>query len=138
MTIAGEHSFPFSVLLEGHLPSTMDSPLVSISYEFKAEAIPRINLTSLPPIGLEKTLDVRRSLPTSEVPHHSVRVFPPTNIKASAHYPHVIHPIGSYTLALRLDGIAKLNSKVNTVEYWKLKKLTWKLEETIKTIAPAC
>ncbi|KAL2172162.1 hypothetical protein VTG60DRAFT_7006 [Thermothelomyces hinnuleus] len=134
----GEHSFPFSVLLEGHLPSSMDSPLVSISYEFKAEAIPRVNSCSLPPILLEKTLDVRRSLPTSETPHHSVRVFPPTNIKASAHYPHVIHPIGSYTLSLRLDGIAKLNAKVNTVEYWKLKKLTWKLEETTKTIAPAC
>lgn len=138
LVLAGEHSFPFSVLLEGHLPSSMDSPLVSISYEFKAEAIPRVNLISSSPIVLEKTLDVRRSLPASETPHHSVRVFPPTNIKASAHYPHVIHPIGNYTLALRLDGIAKLNAKVNTVEYWKLKKLTWKLEETIKTIAPAC
>jgi hypothetical protein len=138
MENAGEHSFPFSVLLEGHLPSSMDGPLVSISYQFKAEAVPKANGSSLAPFRLEKTLDVRRSLPISETPHHSVRVFPPTNIKASAHYPHVIHPIGSYTLALRLDGIAKLNSKVNTVEYWKLKKLTWKLEETTKTIAPAC
>ncbi|KAL2129194.1 hypothetical protein VTI74DRAFT_8095 [Chaetomium olivicolor] len=134
----GEHSFPFSVLLEGHLPATMDSPLVSISYEFKAEAIPRSKGPALAPLKLEKLLDVKRSLPTSETPHHSVRVFPPTNIKASAQYPHVIHPIGSYTLALRLDGIAKLNAKVNTVEYWKLKKLTWKLEETTRTIAPAC
>ncbi|KAL2020803.1 hypothetical protein VTK56DRAFT_7896 [Thermocarpiscus australiensis] len=134
----GEHSFPFSVLLEGHLPSSMDGPMVSISYEFKAEAIPRSRGSLLAPIRLEKVLDVKRSLPASETPHHSVRVFPPTNIKASAHYPHVIHPIGSYTLALRLDGIAKLNSKVNTIEYWKLKKLTWKLEETVKTVAPAC
>jgi hypothetical protein len=135
---AGEHSFPFSVLLDGHLPSTMDGPLVSISYEFKAEALPRSKGSPLAPIRLDKVLDVRRSLPTSETPHHSVRVFPPTNIKASAHYPHVIHPIGNYTLALRLDGIAKHNSKVNTVEYWKLKKLIWKLEETTRTIAPAC
>lgn len=134
----GEHFFPFSVLLDGHLPSTMDNQLVSISYEFKAEAVPTHSSALMPPIKLEKTLDVRRSLPTPETPHHSVRVFPPTNIKASAHYPHAIHPIGSYTLALRLDGIAKLNAKVNTVEYWKLKKLTWKLEETTKTIAPAC
>jgi hypothetical protein len=116
----------------------MDSPLVSISYEFKAEALPRSNGSQLAPLKLEKVLDVKRSLPTSETPHHSVRVFPPTNIKASAYYPHVIHPIGSNTLSLRLDGIAKINPKVNTVEYWKLKKLTWKLEETIKTIAPAC
>lgn len=139
IVVVGEHSFPFSVLLEGHLPSSTDGPLVSIAYEFKAEAIPG-NKGAGPqaPIRLDKVLDVKRSLPTSEMPHHSVRVFPPTNIKASAHYPHVIHPIGSYTLALRLDGIARLNAKVNTVEYWKLKKLTWKLEETVRTVAPAC
>ena len=116
----------------------MDGPLVSIAYEFKAEAIPKSKGTLLAPLKLEKVLDVKRSLPTSETPHHSVRVFPPTNIKASAHYPHVIHPIGNNTLNLRLDGIAKLNPKVNTVEYWKLKKLTWKLEETVRTVAPAC
>lgn len=126
------------MLLEGHLPASMDNALVSISYEFKAEAIPRSKGASLAPIKFEKVIDVKRSLPTSETPHHSVRVFPPTNIKASAHYPHVIHPIGNYNLALRLDGIAKFNQKVNTVEYWKLKKLMWKLEETTKTIAPAC
>jgi arrestin-related trafficking adapter 1 len=37
-----------------------------------------------------------------------------------------------------MDGIAKSNSNVNTMEYWKLKKLTWRLEETAKTVAPAC
>jgi len=137
--VAGEHSFPFSVLLEGHLPASMDNPLVSISYEFKAEAVPRSKGNAAhAPIRLDKVLDVKRSLATSETPHHSVRVFPPTNIKASAHYPQVIHPIGNYTLALRLDGIAKLNSKLNTIEYWKVKKMMWKLEETTKTIAPAC
>ncbi len=135
---AGEHSFPFSVLLEGHLPATMDGPLASISYEFKAEAVPRSGGASQPSARLEKVLDVKRSLATSETPHHSVRVFPPTNIKASAHYPHVVHPIGSNNLSLRLDGIARLNAKVGTIEYWKLKKLTWRLEETVKTIAPAC
>ncbi|KAK3944332.1 hypothetical protein QBC46DRAFT_375010 [Diplogelasinospora grovesii] len=135
----GEHAFPFSILLEGHLPATMDGPLVSVAYEFKAEATPKSNGTSqATPMKLEKTLDVKRSLPTPELPHHSVRVFPPTNIKASVHYPQVIHPIGSYNLNLRLDGIAKHNTKAGTVEYWRLKKLTWRLEETAKTIAPAC
>lgn len=134
----GKHDFPFSVLLEGHLPATMDGPLVSLTYEFKAEATPKSTGAQQTPIRLEKVLDVKRSLATSETPHHSVRVFPPTNIKASAHYPHVIHPIGSNTLLLRMDGIARLNAKVGTIEYWKLKKLTWRLEETAKTVAPAC
>ncbi|KAK3374816.1 hypothetical protein B0H63DRAFT_256950 [Podospora didyma] len=134
----GQHSFPFSVLLDGHLPATMDGPLVSIAYEFKAEAVPRSNGVSLPPIKFERVLDVKRSLPASELPHHSVRVFPPTNVKASAHFPHVIHPIGSNNLTLRLDGISRNNTDNGTIEYWKLKKLTWRLEETAKTIAPAC
>ncbi|KAH8902877.1 hypothetical protein BR93DRAFT_886120 [Coniochaeta sp. PMI_546] len=134
----GKHSFPFSILLEGHLPTSMDGSLVSIAYEFKAEAVPKSDSSSHSTIKLEKTLDVKRSLPEQETPHHSVRVFPPTNIKASVHYPQAIHPIGNNTLSLRLDGLAKHNPKPNTIEYWKLKKLTWRLEETAKTIAPAC
>ena len=126
------------MLLEGYLPASMDGSLTSIAYEFKAEAAHRVNGALQPPIRLEKVLDVKRSLPASELPHHSIRVFPPTNVKANVHYPHVIHPIGNYTLALKLDGIARLNSKVGTMEYWKLKKLTWRLEETAKTVAPAC
>lgn len=132
----GTHQFPFSVLLDGHLPATMDNPIASISYEFKAEAVPAG--PNQHPIKLEKLFDVKRSLPPPELPHHSVRVFPPTNVKASVHYQQVIHPIGTNTLSMRLDGIAKVNSATNTIEYWKLKKLTWRLEETMKTVAPAC
>lgn len=109
--------------------------MVSISYQFKAEATPK---ASAHPVRLEKTLDVKRVLLEHETPHHSVRVFPPTNIKASVHYPQVIHPIGNNTLSLRLDGLSKHIPKPDTVEYWRLKKLTWRLEETAKTIAPAC
>lgn len=134
----GQHSFPFSVLLEGHLPASMDGPLASIAYEFKAEALTKVNGTLQPTIKFEKILDVKRSLGSSEVPHHSIRVFPPTNIKANVHYPHHIHPTGTNTLQIRLDGIARLNPKVGTMEYWKLKKLTWRLEEISKSLAPAC
>ncbi|KAM7197206.1 putative lmbr1 domain containing protein [Naviculisporaceae sp. PSN 640] len=134
----GTHSFPFSVLLEGHLPATVDGALVGIAYDFKAEAVVKCNGVLLPAVKLEKVLEVKRSLPVPEQPHHSIRVFPPTNIKATVHYPHVIHPIGTYTLSIRLEGIAKHNDHVNTMEYWKLKKLTWRLEEISKTVAPAC
>lgn len=147
----GVHPFPFSVLLDGHLPASLDSPLVSIAYEFKAEAVP-VRPAGAAPIRLDKVFDVKRSLPPPELPHHSVRVFPPTNVKASVHYQQVIHPIGTNTLTMRLDGIAKATSPsastsavpaagagaAGTVEYWKLKKLTWRLEETLKTVAPAC
>ncbi|CAK7272642.1 Endocytosis regulator [Sporothrix epigloea] len=142
----GKHGFPFSVLLAGHLPASMDGPLVAIAYEFHAEAAQQScpsssassGTTTPVPVKLEKTLDVKRSLQAPELPHHSVRIFPPTNIKANVHFPQVIYPIGQNTLTLRIDGIARLNSNVKTLEFWKLKKLTWRLEETAKAIAPVC
>ncbi|ORY68361.1 arrestin [Pseudomassariella vexata] len=128
------HEFPFSALLEGHLPASADHSLVAVRYDFIAEVKPK----SGPTLKLVKTIDVKRSLSVPENPHHSVRIFPPTNIAASVHYPQVIHPIGSNTLTLRLDGIVKTNSDVKTVEYWKLKRLSWKLEEHLNIVAPAC
>jgi hypothetical protein len=138
----GKHAFPFSVLLGGHLPATMDTHVLSIAYEFKAEAYvarsPSASASSCAPLKFERPLVVKRSQPELELPHHSVRVFPPTNIKASAHYMAVIHPTGSNKVSIRMDGLASHNVKGKTIDMWKLKKVTWRLEETIKTIAPVC
>ncbi|KAF9877852.1 LMBR1 domain-containing protein [Colletotrichum karsti] len=135
----GLHPFPFSILLEGHLPASMDTPITSIAYEFKAEAVlVKGTPGSQTPIKFEQNFDVKRSLNQPEFPHHSVRVFPPTNIKASAHYNQVIHPAGTHNVSFRLDGLTTANPSNKTVEFWKLKKVTWKLEETIKTVAPSC
>ncbi|KAI1364159.1 hypothetical protein F5Y08DRAFT_219835 [Xylaria arbuscula] len=127
------HDFPFSVLLEGHLPATTDNHLLSIEYVFTAEARPRDGGL---PLKLRRVIDVRRSLPAPTVPHHSVRIFPPTDITANVHYDPVIYPNATSRFNLRLDGIGKHN--VSSVEYWKLKRLSWKLEEDITTVAPAC
>lgn len=138
----GRHTFPFSVLLGGHLPATLDSPVLSIAYEFRAEAYvsrsPSSSASSCAPLKFERTLTVKRSQPELELPHHSVRVFPPTNIKASAHYMAVIHPTGANKVTLRMDGLSSLNTVGKTIDMWKLKKVSWRLEETIKTVAPAC
>lgn len=137
----GRHAFPFSVLLNGDLPASTSTPLVSIAYEFKAVAqvSPSATGTSIPiQLKFDRTLVVKRSVPEPLFPHHSVRVFPPTNIKASADYISVVHPTSTNKLTLKLDGLMTHNEKVKTVDLWKLKKVTWKLEETIKTIAPAC
>jgi arrestin-related trafficking adapter 1 len=107
---------------------------MAVRYDFTAEVKPKTG----PTLKLSKIIDVKRALPVSELPHHSVRIFPPTNIAASVHYPQIIHPIGSSTLQLRLDGIVKTNADVKTVEYWKLKRVSWKLEEHINTVAPSC
>ncbi|KJZ74725.1 hypothetical protein HIM_05842 [Hirsutella minnesotensis 3608] len=135
----GRHLFPFSTLLDGHLPASMDTSVLSIAYRFKAEAIlARGGSSSRNSVCFERTLNVKRSVPELLYPHHSVRIFPPTNIKASAHYDSIVHPAGSKQVTLKLDGLMTHNEKVNTVDLWRLKKVTWKLEETIKTIAPPC
>ncbi|KAH6647189.1 hypothetical protein BKA67DRAFT_524616 [Truncatella angustata] len=128
------HNYPFSVLLEGHLPASTDNSVVTVRYDFTAEVKPKCG----PTLKLLKTIDVRRALPVPETPHHSVRIFPPTNITASVHYPNVIHPIGNNKLELRLEGIIKSNPDVKTIEYWKLKRLSWKIEEHLNTVVPAC
>ncbi|KAI0138667.1 hypothetical protein F4776DRAFT_654375 [Hypoxylon sp. NC0597] len=128
------HEFPFSVLLGGHLPASTDNPLVTIRYDFSAEVTPRTG----PVIKLAKNIDVKRSVQVPEQPHHSIRIFPPTNIAASVHFSQVIHPISTNTFTLRLDGIVKHNVDAKSVEYWKLKRLSWKLEENMVTVAPAC
>ncbi|GAW19194.1 hypothetical protein ANO14919_086780 [Xylariales sp. No.14919] len=129
------HEFPFSALLEGHLPASTDNHLLSIQYVFTAEARPRDGGL---PLKMRRTIDVRRSLPVPGTPHHSVRIFPPTNITASVHYDAVVHPNATSTFTLRLDGIGKHNSAARSVEYWKLKRLSWRLEEEVSTVAPAC
>ncbi|KAI1871450.1 uncharacterized protein JN550_004444 [Neoarthrinium moseri] len=128
------HEFPFSTLLEGHLPASTDNSVVTVRYDFTAEVKPKTG----PLLKLSKTINVKRALTVPEMPHHSVRIFPPTNITASVHYPNVIHPIGSNKLELRLEGIVKSNPDVKTVEYWKLKRLSWKIEEHLNTVSPAC
>lgn len=133
----GTHEFPFSILLEGNRPTTTDNHLLSIQYVFTAEARPRDG-SGLTPLKLHRTIDVRRSLPLPGLPHHSVRVFPPTPITASVHYDPVVHPQSTSSFKLRLDGIGKQTSGARSAEYWKMKRLSWKLEETVTTIAPAC
>lgn len=138
----GRHPFPFSALLKGDLPASTDTPVVSISYEFKAVAqLSNTNTTAASgpnQVKFLRTLNVKRSVPEPLYPHHSVRVFPPTNIKATADYNSVLRPSGSNKLTLKLDGLMTHNERVKTVDMWRLKKLTWKLEETIKTVAPSC
>lgn len=152
----GAHLFPFSTLLNGNHPASIDTPVISIAYEFKAEArltsrTPQATTPNASPViggfassttptvvTFNQTIPVKRSIQEPLFPHHSVRVFPPTNIKAGADYISVIHPHDKNKLTFKLDGLMTHHDKVKTVDLWRLKKVTWRLEETIKTVAPAC
>lgn len=144
----GRHQYPFSTLLDGHLPASVDTMIHAVSYDFKAEArLPVAEGAVAPPnhtaskahiATFERQLTVRRALPEPEHPHHSIRIFPPTNIKAGAYYSSVIRPTSANSVSVRLDGLASMNEKTGMMDLWKLKKVTWKLEQIIRTVAPAC
>ncbi|KAI2630579.1 hypothetical protein GGS21DRAFT_208844 [Xylaria nigripes] len=129
------HEYPFSVLLEGHLPTTTDNALLSIQYVFTAETRPRDGGL---PLKLRRTIHVQRSLPVPDEPHHSVRIFPPTTMTAKVDYDAVVYPQSTSSFTLRLNGVGRHNTSASSIEYWKLKRLSWRLEEDVKTVAPAC
>ena len=94
--------------------------------------------TSVTPLRLEFPLPVRRSLPSPDTSHHSIRVFPPTDIRASAYYDQVLRPSGRTTVAVSLDGLSSKPPNEDVIDCWRLKKAAWKLEETVRTVVKAC
>ncbi|RDW88747.1 putative protein LDB19 [Coleophoma cylindrospora] len=130
----GQHSYPFSYLFEGHLPASMNSSLVKIDYVLKATITPK----SGEPIKLSKSLTVKRAVPPAETPKKSIRIFPPTNLTANCELPTVIHPIGEFNLTMRMDGVVKRNEDSKSQTQWRLKRMTWRLDEIQKEVSPAC
>ena len=146
----GEHLFPFSTLLEGSLPASMRGALMAIEYEFKAEAIATRPHTSSaadssssspPPcsrIDFEQTLEVKRILPGPDHAYESSTTFPSTNIHSTISCPAILDPTELNTASLTLTQLKTLNERTRSLDIWKVRKVTWKLEESTKTFAPAC
>lgn len=130
----GEHNFPFSYLLPGHLPASMDASMARVDYNLQATLVPRHGQN----LNLKHSLAVRRAIQPTDHPRQSIRIFPPTNLTAHVTLPSIIHPIGEFTATLRLDGIIKRNVDTGTQTHWKLKRLSWKVDEVQKFTAPAC
>lgn len=130
----GEHSFPFSFLFSGHLPATMKGSLTAIDYVFRATLTPKDH----EPITLSHNIVVKRAVYPSDQPRNSIRIFPPTNLTANCELPSVIHPIGETTIGMRIDGVVSRNAETKTQTQWKLKRVSWRIDETQKTISPAC
>lgn len=127
----GDHSFPFSHLMPGHLPATTHGQITTLDYYLDAVA----NLSNGKTLEYKRALDVKRSIvPGPE--KHSIRIFPPTNLTASVRLPPVVHPIGDFGVEMRLSGVTQ--TKDESQSRWRLRKLNWRIEETQKSISPAC
>ncbi|KAF2788293.1 hypothetical protein K505DRAFT_329032 [Melanomma pulvis-pyrius CBS 109.77] len=127
----GQHAFPFSHLLPGHLPATTRGKIADLEYVLKAVATTALG----DKIQFKRNLDIKRAIcPGPE--KHSIRIFPPTNLTASVKLPPVIHPIGDFPIEMRLSGIVYNKNDAQT--RWRLRKLNWRIEETQKYVSPAC
>ncbi|KAF2138794.1 uncharacterized protein K452DRAFT_290443 [Aplosporella prunicola CBS 121167] len=128
----GDHYFPFSYLVPGHLPATTDSPLVVIDYHLEAE----ITTSTGEVITFSRSINIKRAiLPGND--KHSVRIFPPTNLTAAVTLPNIIHPIGDFNVEMRMSGLVEEKRDKSTTR-WKLRKLNWRIEEHTKFTSPAC
>lgn len=130
----GRHPFPFSYLLPGHLPASTSGALGTLEYFLDACALPARAAAS-PPITHRRALPISRALmPAPE--KNSLRIFPPTNLTAHVTMSPTIHPIGESTVLLRLSGVTEHHA--DRQQRWRLRKLSWRLEEHETMISPAC
>ncbi|KAI9749865.1 MAG: hypothetical protein M4579_006712 [Chaenotheca gracillima] len=127
----GQHTFPFSYLLGGHLPASVQTLFGDIAYSLSATAVTARGET----ISFNKPIKVQRAIQTGS-DKKSVRLFPPTNITAHVSMNPVIHPIGDFTVYFRLVGM--VHKEKQSQIRWRLRRLIWRIEEEFQMISPAC
>ena len=127
----GEHQFPFSYLLPGHLPATTHGHLGVIEYILSAHAVTSFSET----IDLKHQLKIQRAI-IPGLQRSSVRIFPPTNLAATVTLPPVIYPIGEFTVDMRMNGVVTKAKETQT--RWRLRKMNWRIDEHSKMVSPAC
>ena len=126
-----DNEFPFSHLMPGNLPATTHSALGSIDYYLFANATTNTGET----IELVHSVKIQRAiLPGSD--KTSIRIFPPTNLTGRVVLPAVIHPIGMFPIQMSLSGVVE--KKHDHELRWRLKKMTWKIEEHTKLLSKPC
>lgn len=127
---AGTHGYPFSHLIPGALPPTSklgSSSDAYIKYELIATAITPTNLET----EVALPLFVSRLLLRGP-DKNSLRVFPPTDVTASAVLPNVVYPKSTFPIELKLDNI------VSNSRRWRMRKLVWRIEETTSVRTHVC
>jgi len=127
----GVHDYPFSYLIPGHLPATTSGNIAKIEYNL----IARAQSTTGELFEYTRPVNIRRAIrPGND--KNSVRIFPPTNLTLNVTLPSVVHPIGDFNVYCRMSGITTF--KEDTQMRWRLRKLTWRIEEHETFISPAC
>lgn len=128
----GQHDFDFSFIIPGHLPISMDTPLAAVEYEVHAEAL----CTEREPVISKNTFKVERILEAEPNKQLHTYNFGSTNMTATLCLNNVVRPTETNSVQLRFDNIT--SSLGIGLEVWKLRKVTWKLEESVSVTLPSC
>lgn len=131
-TISGNHEYPFSYLVPGLLAALAKLGLAHthsyIRYDLEAEAVCAGQT-------IKATLPINISRLILRGPDRNLlRIFPPTDVTASAVLPNVMYPKLAFPIELRLDNVVSRKRD----RRWRMRRLTWKLEEHTKVRAYAC
>lgn len=128
----GTYEFPFTHLLHGGLPATIQSSLGTINYELFARARSIENGI----INFHQPLTIQRALEGNSL-RNCLRTFPPTNIIAAIAFPATIHTNQDFLIKIRISGvISQLTEHVQ--QRFCVQKISWRIEEHTSAIAPPC
>lgn len=127
----GMKEMPFSHMIPGHLPATTHGQIGSIDYSLHVKA----RTSDGQDVEYRQELIIRRALvPGPE--KHSIRIFPPTNLQLQVTLPSVIYPLGEFPVECKMTGIT--TRKADTQTRWRLRKVTWRIEEIETMVSKAC
>ncbi|KAM0438629.1 hypothetical protein ACHAPT_001382 [Fusarium lateritium] len=110
----------------------MDTPLAAVEYQLYAKAL----CTEREPVVCNKVFKVERILEAEASKQLHAYDFNSTNITADLRLDSVVRPGGTNAVHIRIDNIT--SSLAVGLEVWKLKKVTWSLEETVSVTLPNC
>ncbi|KAK5137251.1 hypothetical protein LTR08_000221 [Meristemomyces frigidus] len=127
----GMLELPFSHLIPGHIPATTHGQIGSIDYWLHVRAMTNDGIET----EFRRELVISRAL-RSVNDKNSVRIFPPTNLSLNVTLPSVVYPIGDFPILCRMTGITTKRDETQT--RWRLRKLTWRIEEHETMISAAC
>lgn len=127
------HSYPFSYLIPGSLPPTtvLTDHGTSITYELVCKAWFINKEGKLDLINLSLPVVIRRSILRGR-DRNSLRVFPPTDVTATAAIPNVAYPRSTFPVEIRMDNVATSDRR------WRMRKLTWRVEESVRIKTHHC
>lgn len=130
----GSHAYPFSHFLPGSLPPTSKlgstNSKAYILYELVAVGkTPNSNKETKTKLPLFVSRLILRG-----PDRNSLRVFPPTEVSASAVVPNVVYPKSTFPIELKLDNVVSLSGE----RRWRMRKLSWKIDEKVNVRAHCC